>query len=110
MRYREYKNTAIRLEKQIAECLSREINAANGTGPWYVKIFPGLRETTIRVANRKRGILAHQRALLEREVFADPSILFNTTATACLRRTVPNSREAVAGLRSTADAALDFQK
>lgn len=109
MRYQEYLNEAARLEKQIAQCLSREIKAVNGTGPWFVKLFPGLRDTTIKVANRKRGVLAHKRAKLEREFFADPTILFNGNVTGCLRRTLPNSPEAVAQLRAMADAKIDFQ-
>ncbi len=109
MRYQEYLEEATRLEQQIAQCLGRETKAANGTGPWFVKLFPGLRATTIKVANRKRGVLAHRRAVLEREAFGDPSILFNTNVAACLRRTVPNSPETVAQLQATADAKIDFQ-
>lgn len=110
MRYQEYLKEATRLEHEIAKCLSRETKAANGTGPWFVKLFPGLRDTTIKVANRKRGVLAHQRAVLEQEVFGDPSILFNTNIAACLRHTVPNSPEAVMQLKAMADAKIDFQR
>lgn len=110
MRYQEYLKLATRLEKEIADYLGREIKAANGSGPWYVKLFPGLRSTTIHVANRKRGMLAYQRAVLEREFFADPSYLFNADANAVLRRTMPNSPEAVKHLQSVADAAVDFRK
>ena len=110
MRYQEYLKLATRLEKEIADYLSREIKAANGSGPWYVKLFPGLRSTTIQVANRKRGVLAYQRALLEREFFADPSHLFNADVNAVFRRTVPNSQEAVKHLQCVADAAVDFRK
>lgn len=109
MRYQEYLKKATRLEKQIAKCLSREINAVNGSGPWFVTLFPGLRDTTIKVANRKRGALAHKRTVLEREFFADPTILFNGNAITCLRRSVPNSPEAVAQLQVMADAKIDFQ-
>lgn len=110
MRYQEYLREATRLEKEIADCLSREIKAASGKGPWYVKLFPSLRSTTIHVANRKRGVLAHQRATLERDFFADPSHLFNADVNAVFRRTVPNSDEAVKHLQSVADAAVDFRK
>ncbi len=109
MRYQEYLKEATRLEREIAQCLSRETKAANGTGPWFVKLFPGLRETTIKVANRKRGVLAHKRTMLEREIF-DPSILFNTNLAACLRHTVPNSPEAVGQLQAMADASIDFRR
>lgn len=109
MRYEEYLKQATRLEKEIANCLSREIKAANGSGPWYVKLFPGLRSTTINVANRKRGVLAHQRAILAREVFADPSTIWNVDVTAVFRRTVPSSPDAIEHLRSAADAAFDIQ-
>ena len=109
MRYQEYLKEVTRLEKQIAECLGRETKAVNGTGPWFVRLFPGLRETTIKVANRKRGVLAHKRAMLERQVFGDPSILFNDSVTACLRHAVPNSPEAVVQLQAMADAKIDFQ-
>jgi hypothetical protein len=110
MRYEEYLKQAERLEKQIAECLSREVKTANGSGPWFVKLFPGLRRTTINVANRKRGMFALQRAALEREVFADPSTVFNANANLVFRRTVPNSPEAVNNLRAVADAAYDANR
>lgn len=110
MRYQEYLKEAVRLEKEIADCLNREIKASTGTGPWYVKLFPSLRSTTIQVANRKRGVLAHKRASLEQEYFADPAHLFNADANAVFRRTVPNSPEAVKQLQSVADAAADFRK
>lgn len=110
MRYQEYLKEAVRLEKGIAECLDREIKAVNGTGPWYVKLFPSLRSTTIHVANRKRGILAHRRATLERETFADPANLFNVDANNVFRRTVFSSPDAMKRLQSAADAAVDFKK
>lgn len=110
MHYAEYQKQAARLEKEIANCLSREIKAANGSGPWYVKLFPGLRSTTINVANRKRGVLARARAKLEHEVFADPSTVWNADATAVFRRAVPSSPEAIEHLRSAADAAFDIQR
>jgi hypothetical protein len=109
MRYAEYLKQATRLEREIADCLEREIKAANGSGPWYVKLFPGLRSTTIHVANRKRGVLARKRTMLEREMF-DPSTLWNADVNAVFRRTVPNSQEAVEHLRSVADAAFDAPK
>jgi hypothetical protein len=109
MRYEEYLKQATRLEKEIANCLSREIKAASGSGPWYVKLFPGLRSTTINVANRKRGVLARERAKLEREAFADPSTVWNADAAAVFRRAVPSSPEAIEHLRLAADAAFDIQ-
>ena len=110
MRYHEYLKQATRLDKGIANCLNREVKAANGTGPWYVRLFPSLRNTTIEVANRKRGVLARQRAQLVREMFADPSTVWNVDATAVFRRSVPSSPEAVEHLRNAANAAADFQK
>ncbi len=110
MRYAEYQKQATRLEKQIADCLNREVRAANGNGPWYVRLFPGLRNTTIEVANRKRGALAHKRAQLEREAFADPSTIWNADVSAAFRKTALGSPDAVEQLRDAANAAFDLQK
>ncbi len=108
MRYAEYLKQAARLDKEIADCLNREIKAANGNGPWYVRLFPSLRNTTIEVANRKRGVLARQRAKLVRETFADPSTVWNIDASAAFRKTVPSSPEATEQLSAAANAALDI--
>lgn len=107
MRYAEYLKQATHLENNIAECLSREIRAANGKGPWYVRLFPSLRSTTIEVANRKRGVLARKRAQLERAMFADPSTVWNADVTAVFRKTVPSSPDAIERLRDAANAAFD---
>ncbi len=110
MRYGEYLKQTTRLEKEIADCLSREIKAANGNGPWYVRLFPSLRSTTIEVANRKRGVLARKRAQLEREMFADPSIVWNADVAAAFRKTVPSSPDAIERLRDAANAAFDVRQ
>jgi hypothetical protein len=110
MRYAEYLKQTTKLEKQIADCLGREIKAASGNGPWYVRLFPSLRSTTIEVANRKRGVLARKRAQLEREMFADPSTVWNADVTAVFRATVPSSPDAVERLREAANAMIDVQQ
>lgn len=109
MRYAEYLKQTTRLEKEIADCLGREIKTASGNGPWYVRLFPSLRSTTIEVANRKRGVLARRRAQLERETFADPSTVWNADAAAVFRKTIPCSPDAVERLRDAANAAFDSQ-
>ena len=109
MRYSEYVKEAARLEKTIAECWQREVKATNGQGPWFVKLFPGLRNTTIDVAARKRGASARRRARLEREFFAAPTTLYNDAAVAAFRPAVPSSEDAVEVLRDAAVASLDME-
>jgi hypothetical protein len=106
MRFSDYMKQRARIDRAISECWARETKAENGKGPWFVRIFPSLRETTITVASRKRAALAKQRHRLQREVFADPAYLWNGVALNAFRRTVPSSTEAVKLLRAAADAAL----
>ena len=110
MRFSDYLKQMTRLEKTIAECWDREVRAESGKGPWFVRIFPGLRSTTITVANRKRLILARQRHRLQRDYFADPAFLWNADAVNAFRRTVPSSQDAVERLRDAADAAVNFEQ
>jgi hypothetical protein len=109
MRYSDYVKETGRLDKAIAECWDREARTASGKGPWFVRLFPGLRNTTIDVAGRKRGMLARQRAMLDRDFFAAPSTLWNDPAVAAFRQTVPSSQDAVACLRDAAEAALNAE-
>jgi hypothetical protein len=110
MRYSDYLKEAGRLEKAIAACWEREAKAAGGKGPWFVRLFPGLRNTTIDVAGRKRGMLARQRAKLDRDFFAASSTLWNDPAVAAFRQTVPSSQDAVTCLRHAAEAALNSER
>ncbi|HUO98875.1 MAG TPA: hypothetical protein VMU01_09410 [Rhizomicrobium sp.] len=110
MRFSEYLKQSARIEKSIAECWDREIKAESGKGPWFVRLFPGLRATTITVASRKRQALARQRHLLQRTYFADPSYLWNADALNAFRRTVPSSADAVKLLRDAAEAALNCEE
>ena len=109
MRYSEYLKQAERLEKSIAELWDREVKAETGKGPWFVRIFPGLRSTTIAVASRKRAVLAAERYRLQRATFADPAFLWNAKAVNAFRQTVPSSHDAVVRLRDAANAALDSE-
>jgi hypothetical protein len=110
MRFSEYLKQMTRLEKTIAECWDRESKAEAGKGPWFVRVFPGLRATTITVANRKRLALARQRHRLQREYFADAAFMWNVDAVNAFRRTVPSSHDAVELLRDAADAAINFEQ
>jgi hypothetical protein len=105
MRYSGYLKESARLEKTIAECWSREVKALNGQGPWFVRLFPGLRETAIDVAVRKRGAAALKRARLADEFFGAPATLNNDAAVAAFRPTVPGSDDDIAYLRDAAAAA-----
>ena len=109
MRYSEYLKQAERLEKSIAEYRDREVKTETGKGPWFVRLFPGLRSTTIAVASRKRAALAQERYRLQRAAFADPAFLWNAGAVNAFRRTVPSSHDAIALLRDAADAALNSE-
>lgn len=110
MRFSEYLKEMTRLEKTIVECWDREMRAEAGKGPWFVRIFPGLRSTTITVANRKRLALARQRHRLQCEYFGDPAFMWNADALNAFRRTVPSSHDAVERLRDAADAAINFEQ
>ena len=109
MRYAEYHKNLARLDKEIAECLRREIRAANGS-PWYYRMMPSLAAKAIAAASTRRGELARQRARLERETFGASSLLWNVDPVAVFRRSVPSSDEAVSQWRAAADAAFDLQK
>jgi hypothetical protein len=109
MRYSEYLKKAERLEKSIAAYWDREMKTETGKGPWFVRIFPGLRSTTIAVASRKRGVLAGERHRLQRDYFADPAFLWNAGAVNAFRRTVPSSHDAIELLRNAANSALDSE-
>jgi len=106
MRYSEFARRNARLEKAIAEYWSREVKAETGNGPWFVLLFPGLRSSTIAVANRKRLALINERHRLQRAYFGDPACMWNADAVNAFRRTVPSSPDAVSLLRTAADAAL----
>lgn len=110
MRFSDYVRQVARIDKTIAECWQREEKAESGKGPWFVRIFPGLRSTTISVANRKRAALAKERYRLQRAMFADPAFVWNGDAVNAFRRTVPSSADAVRMLRDAADSALDAQE
>jgi hypothetical protein len=109
MRYSEYLKQAQRLEKAIAEYRDREMKTETGKGPWFVRLFPGLRSTTIAVASRKRSALAQERYRLQRAMFADPAFVWNAGAVNAFRRTVPSSHDAIVRLRDAADAALNSE-
>lgn len=108
MRYAEYREKIARLDKQIAECVRREVRAANGH-PWYFKVMPSLAAKAIEESSAKRGELARARARLEREIFGAASLVWNVDPTAVFRRTVPSSEDAIERLRAAADAAFDLQ-
>jgi|WetSurMetagenome_2_1015567.scaffolds.fasta_scaffold166421_2 hypothetical protein len=110
MRYCDYLKETARLEKTIAESWQREVKALSGKGPWFVRLFPGLRGTAIDVAGRKRGAAALKRAKLQSEFFAPPSTLYNDAAVAALRPVVPGSEDDIAYLRDAAAAALNSQR
>lgn len=110
MRYAEYHKKITRLDQRIAVYIDRETRATSGNGPWFVKLFPSLRQTAIDVASRKRVELARERARLEREQFGGASLLWNADPVAVFRRTVPSSQEAIERLRAAADAAYDQQR
>lgn len=108
MRYAEYHKKLARLDKGIADCLSREARAAAGS-PWYYRVVPSLAAKAIETASAKRIKLARERARLERETYAAASLLWNADPVAVLSRTVPASDEAIAQLRAAADAAFDLK-
>lgn len=109
MRYAEYHKEIARLDKEIAECLNREIRAANGK-PWYLGVMPSLAAKTIEAAAGRRAKLARKRARIDRETFGAASLLWNADPTAVFRRSVPSSESAVELLRVAADAAFDIQR
>jgi len=110
MRYSDYLKRATRLEKSIAESWDREEKAETGKGPWFVRLFPGLRSSSIAVTSRKRRALAQEYHRLFRTTFADPAYLWNGDAVNAFRRTVPSSPQAVNMLRDAAEAALDCEE
>ena len=75
-----------------------------------MRLFPGLRSSTIAVASRKRLALAQQHHKLFRACFADPAYLWNGDAVNAFRRTVPSSPQAIKMLRDAADAALNCEE
>ncbi|NIK89687.1 hypothetical protein FHS83_003005 [Rhizomicrobium palustre] len=110
MRYAEYHKEIARLDKEIAKKLFREERAANGSGPWYLHLFPDMRSSVVEKAARERLALAKKRALLERDMFGAATLICNADATAVFRRTVPSSSDAVETLRVAADAALEWKR
>ena len=109
MRYTEYHKAMARLDGQIAKQLDREQRAAGGGGPWYLHLFPDMRDGVIDKAANNRAQLAGQRARLEQEMYGAAGLLWNANPAAVFRRTVPASADAVATLRAAADAALRHQ-
>jgi|GEM_PF-1430157 len=109
MRYAEYHKEVARLDKEIAKQLDREVRASGNGGPWYLHLFPDMRTSVAAKAAKKRGELARQRALFEREMFGADALIWNSNPAAVFRRTVPASPEAVATLRAAADAALELK-
>lgn len=109
MRYTEYHKAMARLDAAIAKQLDRERRASNGAGPWYLHLFPDMRDGVIDKAINARTTLARQRARLEQEMYGAGGLLWNANAASVFRRTVPASAEAIASLRAAADAALNHQ-
>lgn len=107
MRYAEYHKKMARLDRGIADCLQRETKAMTGEGPWYVRMFPSLRESAIKAANRKRGKLIGERNTLDAGMFAS-SLVWNTPVVGLFRSAAPASPEAMASLCEAADAAFDL--
>jgi hypothetical protein len=108
MRYAEYQKKVARLDRQIGDCLRREERVASGR-PWYFKMAPSLAVSAIETSNRKRAVLARERARLDRETFGAASLIWNVEPTAVFLRTVPSSPEAIDQLRAAADAAYDIR-
>lgn len=109
MRYAEYHKEVARLDKEIAKQLDREVRAGGNGGPWYLYLFPDMRPSAAEKAAKKRGELARQRTLLERQMFGADALIWNANPMAVFRRTVPASSEAVSTLRAAADAALELK-
>jgi hypothetical protein len=107
MRYAEYHKAVARLDSEIAKQMDRELRASNGAGPWFLHLFPDMRDSVIDKAVNRRAALAQQRALIEQEMFAPAALVWNANPAAVFRRTVPTSAQAIATLRAAADAALD---
>lgn len=106
MRYAEYHKALARLDNEIAKQRDRELRAANGAGPWYLHLFPDMRNSVIDKAAGKRAAFAQQRAIVEQEMFG-AGLMWNANAAAVFRRSVPTSATAIASLRAAADAALE---
>jgi len=107
MRYSQYHKAVARLDAEIAKQLNRELRATNGAGPWFLHLFPDMRNSVIDKAVNARAALAKQRARVEQDMFGSAGLLWNTDAGSVFRRTVPTSEESIATLRAAADAALE---
>ena len=106
MRYSQYHKALARLDTEIAKQLNREQRASNGAGPWFLHLFPDMRDSVIDKAANARAALAQQRARVEQDMFGSAGLLRNGDAGSIFRRTVPTSAESIATLRAAADAAL----
>jgi len=105
MQYSDYMKQAAHLDKAIAECRAAEARAAAGKG-LLIRMIPGLRETRVAAAARRRAALARAKHRLAKEFFGDEANLLNANVGAAVGRTVSHAPDAVERLRDAAEAAL----